>query len=89
MRVADFGLVVLVDHAVAIHVYEFQVARLDGATLQGVGCVAFTVLIQISLHVGGVLHDTFRFIGPEITDRVSYFHTGYRTCVLGQYLVRT
>ena len=84
VRVADHGLVVvaLVDLAVAVHVDELHVARLQRLTLQRVGLVAAAVAVQVVLKVLLVLNDTLHLVAPEVTDWESYLNAVELGCVL-------
>ena len=84
VRVSQVGLVLCGDDPVSVDVHKLQVAGLDVRTLQGVGGVSSAVLVQISLHVGGILYHTFRLVAVEIADGHPFLHAGHVAGVLCQ-----
>ena len=57
--------------------------------MQGIGRIASAVLIQVSLHIGQVLHDAFRLVAIEVADGEAFLHTGHVTGVLRKQVITT
>ena len=84
MRITDLRLIAVVDHAIAIDIDKFQVTRGYRGALQGVRGIPTAILVKIGLYIRLILHHAIGLIAPEVTDRMSFFHTGHIGGSLGQ-----
>ena len=84
MRITDLRLIAVVDHTIAIDIDKFQVTRGYRGALQGVRGIPTAILVKIGLYIRLILHHAIGLIAPEVTDRMSFFHTGHIGGSLGQ-----